>query len=104
MELISRRGALQAIAKLKSDYDCDYNTIVGKCYDAVKKLPVHSEDRKTGKWNLTEIHNCYDVYQCDKCNRIITVFHGYGYLPTKAQIAEDYPYCHCGAKMEVDDD
>lgn len=61
------------------------------------------EERKTGKWNLTKIHNCYEIYQCDKCKREITVFHRYGCSPTIAQVTEDYPYCHCGAKMEVDE-
>lgn len=60
-------------------------------------------ERRTSKWNLTEIHNCYETYQCEKCKRTITVFHRYGCSPTRAQVTEDYPYCHCGAKMEVED-
>lgn len=88
MELISRRGALQAIAKLKSDYDCDYNTIVEKCYDAVKKLPAHSDERKRGKWYGAE-------NKCSCCNRPIW---SYRKLPFDWQPR----YCpHCGAKMEV---
>ena len=61
------------------------------------------QERRTGKWNLKEIHNCYEVYTCDKCKREITVFHRFGNMPTLANVTEDYPYCHCGAKMEVDE-
>lgn len=60
------------------------------------------KERRTGKWNLKETHNSYEVYTCDKCKRGITVFHRYGCSPTTAQVTADYPYCHCGAKMEVD--
>lgn len=63
----------------------------------------NGEERRKSKWNLTKIHNCYEIYQCDKCKREITVFHRYGCSPTIAQVAADYPYCHCGAKMEVDE-
>lgn len=58
---------------------------------------------RTSRWNLTEIHNCYEVYQCDECERKITVFHRFGDMPSVADVTVDYPYCHCGAKMEVDE-
>lgn len=63
----------------------------------------NEQERRTSKWNLTKIHNCYEIYQCDKCKREITVFHRYCCSPTIAQVTEDYPYCHCGTKMEVEE-
>ena len=85
MELISRRVALQAIARLKSDYDCDYNTIVEKCRDAVKRLPAHGEERKTGRW----IRRHSKMWECSECER-------------GCRWRENY--CpDCGAKMEVDE-
>lgn len=71
--------------------------------DALEMAIEALEERKTSKWNLTEIHNCYEVYQCAECERKITVFHRFGDMSTIAKVTEDYPYCHCGAKMEVDE-
>ena len=72
--------------------------IVYRCVELAPTI----EERKTSKWNLTEIHNCYEVYQCEECKRKIHVFHRVGDMPTIAKVTEDNPYCHCGAKMEVD--
>ena len=76
--------------------DCVKVEAIRTAFEALK-------ERKTSRWFLTEIHNCYDVYKCVECERKITVFHRYGDAPTKAKVTEDYPYCHCGAKMEVDE-
>ena len=49
------------------------------------------------KWlNVDEYTNWIDAtFKCSKCDREIII----PYANIKA-LYEDYPYCHCGAKME----
>lgn len=61
------------------------------------------EERKTSRWKLTDSRNSYTVYECEKCGRDITVFHRFCGEPSVADVTVEYPYCHCGAKMEVEE-
>lgn len=90
MELISRRGALQAIARLMSDYDCDYNRVLEKCRDAVKKLPTHGEKRKTGKW-VRQTDDYHDYYECENCGIAVGLDDVKNYCPK------------CGLRMVLDE-
>lgn len=76
---------------------------VEQCVNYVKYTYRGAVERRTSRWNLMETHNCYEVYQCEECERKITVFHRFGDVPSVADVTVDYPYCHCGAKMEVDE-
>lgn len=57
--------------------------------EALKKEP------KTGHWIKEESPYGWDghSYQCSECGRSI-------HLDTEMEDLEDYPYCHCGAKMQ----
>ena len=60
---------------------------------------VETEERKTGKWILNDNQGVqavgYLTYHCSECNReISSKYHG------KMSLLKEYPYCHCGAKME----
>ena len=90
------------------DLRCD----IGSAYDDANLSPIWNalgmaiealKERKTSKWIQTEKHNCYVVCRCSECDREITVFHGFCDVPSMAKVTDDYPYCHCGAKMEVDE-
>ena len=61
----------------------------------IKALPPATSKPKTGKWIKEESIYGWDgkSYQCSVCGRSI-------HLDTKAEDLRDYPYCHCGAKME----
>lgn len=65
---------------------------------------VEIEERKVGKWikyNTTEKIDMFgdrvkvSSYKCSECGRIISDISEDGFT-NKLQ---DYPYCHCGAKM-----
>ena len=60
--------------------------------DAIKAL--EQEPRK-GHWIKEESVYGWDghSYQCSECGRSI-------HLDTAMESLIDYPYCHCGAKME----
>lgn len=46
-----------------------------------------------GSWNLLRHDKFSDVYQCSECGRKVSLTHG-------RDVLEQFPYCHCGAKME----
>ncbi len=74
------------------DNDTDY-------YDAIYHLEQIKEksdqESKTGHWIKEESVYGWDgkSYQCSVCGRSI-------HLDAAVEDLEDYPYCHCGAKME----
>jgi hypothetical protein len=66
-------------------------------FDAPPVTPTH----KKGKWILNEEQGMqavgYKTYHCSECNReISSKYHG------KISLLKEFPYCHCGAKMEVE--
>lgn len=94
-------------ARLVTDETC----LQGYCMRDVKvdKLPVVDvEPVRHGRWielkNDPVFQEEYDdnkrVYYCAKCNRYITidadVLAEYG----DESLYEEFPYCHCGAKMD----
>lgn len=104
--------AIQALKELRDDcYEIDeYGKLTDECAEelwaidtAIEALQTPTKEYRTSRWFLTEIHNSYDVYKCVKCERKITVFHRFCNIPSVADVTVDYPYCHCGAKMEVEE-
>ena len=61
--------------------------------------PHFFKARKVGKWIKEENTLGWDghSYQCSVCGRSI-------HLDTEVEDLEDYPYCHCGAEMEIGED
>lgn len=61
-------------------------------YAARKSL---EQEPKTAHWIKEESIYGWDghSYQCSECGRSI-------HLDTEMEDLEDYPYCHCGAKMQ----
>ena len=89
MDYISRNGAKVALAKMRSDYDFDYNAIVDKCINRLMQLPIYRQEQKVGKWHWIEERtymqclNCHDIWHYEENQ------------------TERFKFCpHCGAKME----
>ena len=104
VDLISRADAIKAMQdkakKLKNE-----DTINGLCgavailFDMPSVIP--QEPRK-GKWILNDNQGVqavgYLTYHCSECGReISSKYHG------KISLLKEYPYCHCGAKMESEE-
>lgn len=63
-------------------------------------LPQIKElEQKVAHWIKEEDTLGWDghSYQCSICGRSI-------HLDTEVEDLEDYPYCHCGAQMEISED
>jgi len=54
---------------------------------------LSKEDLSTGRWVLVRRYGTTARYKCSECGRGITS----GLINP----AKSYPYCHCGARMEV---
>ena len=68
------------------------------CYFAVKEAPtIDTQPVKHGQW--IHVGGGYDGrddwYRCSECNRSLNLICG--------KKLEDYPYCHCGAKMDLEE-
>lgn len=69
--------------------DAGISIAIGKVLDA----PTIEPKRKTGKWIEEQRGIKVTLYKCSECGR--TVMDDTGY-----DVAKDFPFCHCGAKMD----
>lgn len=99
-DAVSRASVFEIMGNLLSiPYDFDRSITekdVSESMDKVRELPrVTPQESKTGHWIKEESICGWDgrSYQCSECGRSI-------HLDTEVEDLEDYPYCHCGAKMQ----
>ena len=108
-DLISRQQAIDAlktdmasldhIIKGMSAYDVRLDAYVSQrnqvnCdIDTISNLPPAQPERKTGRW--IEMSSTNHTYKCSVCGRLLV-----NITDGKNKVAKNYPYCHCGAKME----
>lgn len=62
-------------------------------YKAVYDLPPVTPQPKTGRWITVNKGLIVTLYKCSECGRTVKDDTGY-------DVTKDYPYCHCGAKMQ----
>lgn len=62
-----------------------------RCIREVQDAPT-IEERKTGKWIISNTNSKVTTYKCSECGRIVHDDTGY-------DVSKDYPYCHCGADL-----
>lgn len=89
-DAVSREAALKAIEGKEYKF---------QVYEAIEKLPSVTPKQRTGKWIFNDNQGVqavgYLTYHCSECEReISSKYHG------KISLLKEYPYCHCGAKME----
>ena len=54
-----------------------------------------------GKWVVEKVDATSTIFKCSKCYREVERMNDYFLKPTKF-ISHYYPYCHCGAKMDLE--
>ena len=98
-DYVSRQAAIKAFEELPHEYKTKEQRArtggIAACQIIVRELPSVTLKQKTGKWIKEESICGWDgkSYQCSACGRSI-------HLDTKVEDLRDYPYCHCGTKME----
>lgn len=93
-DCISRQAVLDLIA--------DYDLSMGQVVRGIHALPSVTPQPRKGHWVLNDNQGVkavgYLTYHCSECGReISSKYHG------KISLLKEYPYCHCGAKMESED-
>ena len=90
----------QAVAEVLLKYA---HTPTGKAFaeflvSQINALPPVTPQPKTGHWIKEKSLHGWDgkSYQCSVCGRSI-------HLDPEVEDLPDYPYCHCGAKMESEE-
>ncbi len=74
-------------------FNPDNNVLPNEVIDIAIGAIVAEPERKMGKWITVDKGLIVTSYKCSECGRTVRDDTGY-------DVAKDYPYCHCGAKME----
>ena len=99
-DYISREAALD-----KAEYDVNYRLVVP--VEVIKNFPAADvEPVRHGKWNVRRQRRSALCLVCSACGRKVDngtlgVLLGCGEYEAACHL---YPYCHCGAKMELEDE
>ena len=97
-DYIEREAYVKYLASRESSFIDDY----GKGWSAgIYTARIDAEEFPAadvapvirGSWNLLRHDRFSDVFQCSECGRKVSLTHG-------RDVLEQFPYCHCGAKME----
>ncbi len=62
---------------------------------------IEAEPVRHGKWIAVKVDATETKFQCSECGREVKCGNDYFMKPTK-HINASYPYCHCGAKMDLE--
>ena len=90
---ISRDTVLTLINDVKNAGGFNEYSYYEYLFDQVDKMPVTTPSRKEGKWIKEYDNSSLDgLYHCSVCGRKLWIHNEESVL--------DYPYCHCGSKME----
>ena len=107
-DLISRQAAISGIVGMttmsieelaNAGNKERFDWIKGLSDSLVKiiNLPSAEPERETGRW--IPLATWKNAYRCSECGRTLTDI-----IDGKNNVTKSYPYCHCGAKMEVEQD
>lgn len=92
MRLIDADELLKKCFTIDGD---DFTSFKGVSDDDIKEAQtVDAAPVVHAHWKYDTSFGTNKVYVCSKCNRPIIV------CPENGQNLKDYPYCHCGAKMD----
>ena len=96
------REAVKKMIKELSEYHTGDAFNSDRVITNVERLPSVQLQPKKGKWIEVDIRNCHATLKCSVCDRVIYPSFTFGEYSYK-DINDFYPYCHCGAKMEVEE-
>lgn len=81
--------------------NCSYCNLWSEegCRVILEAPTVDVEPIVHGQWLVKKNNFDATIFKCSKCFRTIEVMNDYFGIPTK-HASHYYPYCHCGAKMD----
>ncbi len=102
-EYIDKEKLLQKLSRMieycKDDNKVNGLTALFQVGDAIMDCQTtDAEEVRHAKWIYKGHHEMMGhVFQCSVCERWM-------FTNSPECVVEDYPYCHCGAKMDLEDD
>lgn len=104
-EYIERQAAIHAIMKVyvrTAGYKARERVFEAK--EAVHRLPVADVAPVVhGRWELLCKGDWASVFVCSVCGRRERITESESYN-SQLKMPREYPYCHCGARMDGDSD
>ena len=96
-DLISRQAAIESIRECAEaahdnrEWDMEQGYL--NAIECLEEEPIAEPERKKGKWVIEEKGMRVTIYKCSECGRTVLD-------ATRDDVSADYPFCHCGARME----
>lgn len=95
--LIERQAAIDTVAKWLFDvFGIKESDGTATVFKRLRELPSVQPDVVPvvhGRWMPILSYN--NTYKCSECGRLLV-----NITDGKNKVAKNYPYCHCGAKMD----
>ena len=101
-EYIELETALQEIERREALAVGDKRVSIDAMKSFIKNRPAADVAPVVhGRWELLRKGDWNSVFVCSLCGRRETIAESESYN-SQLKMPRKYPYCHCGAKMEVD--
>lgn len=98
-DYISREAAMEIVKRTSGDY--------AAAFSEIRKLPAADvEPVRRGKWNIQVSDERTLCLECSVCGRKVDNFNLHRLLIFREYEVAcwRYPYCHCGAKMDLEEE
>jgi len=97
----NKQEAIDVVANAIWHYpNHNFLNVYDKAYElaeyALRQVVWEEPERETGRW--IELTNTNHTYICSVCGRMLV-----NITDGKNMVSKNYPFCHCGAKMEVEE-
>ena len=96
-DYISREAAMKIVKRTSGDY--------AAAFSEIRKLPAADvEPVRHGNWNIRLADEMTLCLECSICGRKVDNIDLHHLLEAGeyGEACRKYPYCHCGAKMELE--
>ena len=98
---VELKTAIDAVNDVYYD-TTDINLSADKLEAALRGIPAADVAPVVhGRWTVIENHGDFTVFSCSECSRKVKIANDYFGKPN-AHVNKYYPYCHCGAKMDLE--
>lgn len=96
-EYINRNKLLEEINRNPAE---EHSERCAQILEALLEAPAAEvEPVRHGRWIVQKCECISTTFECSECGRTVDASNDYFAKPTE-HIAKQYPYCHCGAKMD----
>ena len=98
-DYISREAAMEIVKRTSGDY--------AAAFSEIRRLPAADvELARNGNWNIRLADEMTLCLECSICGRKVDNIDLHNLLEAGeyGEACRRYPYCHCGAKMDLEED